>query len=116
MVERTQKGDLYITAWMKWFPECLINALRSTYATLAGVLFKADFWSRHAKTILNQRQEKLLNKFSDGIEGKMTSSKWAKMASCSNDTAIRYINDLMAKGILQKEGAGGRSTNYELKK
>jgi Fic family protein len=78
-------------------------------------LLKADFWNRHAKTIINERQKKVLNKLLDGFEGKLTSMKWAKMAKCSKDTAIRDINDLINKDILQKESAGGRSTNYVLK-
>ena len=50
----------------------------------------------------------------DGFEGKLTSSKWAKIAKCSQDTATRDIQDLVAKGILVKDEAGGRSTNYLL--
>lgn len=114
MLEKTQKGDLDITEWIKWFLRCLINALKSTTKILTSVLFKADFWNKHSKTITNQRQKKLLNKLIDGFEGKLTSSKWAKMAKCSKDTAIRDINDLISKNILQKEAEGGRSTNYEL--
>ena len=78
------------------------------------VLYKADFWSKHSKTIINERQKKVLNKLLDGFEGKLTSMKWAKIAKCSKDTAIRDINDLIHKNVLQKEIAGGRSTNYEL--
>jgi Fic family protein len=78
-------------------------------------LFKADFWNKHADIPINERQKKLLNKVFDGFEGKLTSSKWAKIAKCSKDTAIRDINDLIGKNILKKEEAGGRSTNYELK-
>ncbi len=113
-LEKTQKGNLDVTDWMKWFLQCLINALKSTESILTGVLFKADFWNRHSKTILNERQKKLLNKLLDGLDGKLTSSKWAKIAKCSKDTAIRDINDLIGKNILKKEQAGGRSTNYEL--
>lgn len=115
MLEKTQKGSLAITDWIKWFLNCLINALKSTDTVLSRVLFKADFWKRHAKTVMNERQKKLVNKILDGFEGKLTSSKWAKIAKCSKDTAIRDINDLIEKNILQKESAGGRSTNYELK-
>jgi Fic family protein len=115
ILERTQKGNLDITDWIKWFLKCLINALKSTDTVLNRVLFKADFWKKHAKTELNERQKKLLNKILDGFEGKLTSSKWAKIAKCSKDTAIRDINGLISKNILQKEEAGGRSTNYELK-
>lgn len=115
ILEKTQKGNLDITEWMKWFLSCLINALKSTDTILNRVLFKANFWNRHSKTQLNERQNKLLNKILDGFEGKLTSSKWAKLAKCSKDTAIRDINDLINKDILKKEDAGGRSTNYELK-
>jgi len=116
ILEKTQKGDLNITEWIKWFLSCLINALKSTDKNLKRVLFKADFWNRHSKTIINERQKKLLNKLLDGFEGKLTSMKWAKMAKCSKDTAIRDINDLINKEVMQKGPAGGRSTNYELKK
>lgn len=115
ILEKTQKGNLDITEWIKWFLNCLINALKSTDSVLVRVLFKADFWAKHSKTLINERQKKLLNKLLDGFDGKLTSSKWAKIAKCSKDTAIRDINDLIDKNILQKEAAGGRSTNYELK-
>lgn len=115
ILEKTQKGNLDITDWMKWFLQCLINALKATDNILNRVLFKADFWNKHAKTVMNERQKKLMNKILDGFEGKLTSSKWAKIAKCSKDTAIRDINDLINKDILKKDDAGGRSTNYILK-
>ena len=115
ILEKTQKGNLDITEWIKWFLNCLINSLKSTDIVLNRVLFKAEFWRKHSKTIFNERQKKLLNKILDGFEGKLTSSKWAKIAKCSKDTAIRDINDLISKNILKKEEAGGRSTSYELK-
>ncbi len=116
ILEKTQTGNLDITDWIKWFLSCLTNALKSTDTILNRVLFKADFWTRNVETVMNERQKKLLNKILDGLEGKLTSSKWAKMAKCSKDTAIRDINDLISKNIIQKEEAGGRSTYYELKK
>lgn len=116
ILEKTQKGNLDITEWIRWFLSCLINSLKSTDSLLVRVLFKADFWTKNSKTPINDRQKKLLNKLLDGFDGKLTSSKWAKIAKCSKDTAIRDINDLIEKNILQKESAGGRSTNYELKK
>ena len=116
ILEKTQKGNLDVTEWIKWFLQCLVNALKSTDSILTKVLFKADFWNRHSKTIINERQRLLINKILDGFDGKLTSSKWAKIAKCSKDSAIRDINDLINKNILQKEPAGGRSTNYELKK
>ena len=114
ILEKTQKGNLDITDWIVWFLNCLINALKSTDSILTRVLFKAEFWQKHIDTAINDRQRKLLNRLMDGFEGKLTSSKWAKITKCSKDTAIRDINDLIKKGILQKEAAGGRSTNYEL--
>lgn len=114
ILEKTQKGDLDITEWIVWFLNCLINALKSTDSVLTRVLFKAEFWNKHIETVINDRQRKLLNKLMDGLDGKLTSSKWAKIAKCSKDSAVRDINDLIEKGILQKEVAGGRSTNYEL--
>ena len=99
---------------MVWFLNCLINALVSTNSILTKVLFKAEFWQKHIDTAINDRQRKLLNKIMDGFEGKLTSSKWTKIANSSKDSAIRDMNDLIEKGILQKEAAGGRSKNYEL--
>jgi len=115
ILENTQKGNLDITEWIKWFLNCLINSLKSTDIVLNRVLFKAEFWRKHSNTIINERQKKLLNKILDGFEGKLTSSKWAKIAKCSKDTAIRDINDLISKDILKKEEGGGRSTSYVLK-
>ena len=114
ILEKTQKGDLDITDWIVWFLNCLINALKSTDLVLQRVLFKADFWKKNMGIEMNNRQIKLLNKLIDGFDGKLTSSKWAKIAKCSKDSAVRDINDLIHKGILQKEPSGGRSTNYEL--
>jgi len=115
ILENTQKGNLDITEWIKWFLNCLINSLKSTDIVLNRVLYKAEFWRKHSNTIINERQKKLLNKILDGFEGKLTSSKWAKIAKCSKDTAIRDINDLISKDILKKEEGGGRSTSYVLK-
>lgn len=116
ILEKTQQGDLDITEWIKWFLQCLINALKATESILSQVLFKADFWNKHSKTIINERQRELINKLLEGFDGKLTSSKWAKIAKCSKDTAIRDINDLINKNILRKQASGGRSTNYELVK
>jgi Fic family protein len=116
MLEKTQKGeDLDITDWILWFLNCLINSLKSTDILLARIIRKAQFWTTHTNVIVNERQKKLLNKMLDGFDGKLTSSKWAKIAKCSKDSAIRDINDLIEKELLQKEAAGGRSTNYELR-
>jgi Fic family protein len=115
ILEKTQKGSLDVTDWIIWFLTCMINALKATDLVLSRILVKAAFWQTHSVTVLSERQKKLINKILDGFEGKLTSSKWARIAECSRDTAIREINDLIEKDILQKEEGGGRSTNYELK-
>jgi Fic family protein len=114
ILERTQKGTLDITPWMEWFLGCLDRAFDGAEATLAGVLRKARFWEAHAGESFNERQRKVLNRLLNGFEGKLTSSKWAKLAKCSQDTANRDINDLVKRGILTKDAAGGRSTSYSL--
>lgn len=114
LLEKTQKGTLDITDWISWFLQCLKNALENSSVLLHRILFKAQFWNEHRTKPLNERQKKLLNRILDGIDGKMSSSKWAKMAKCSRDSAIRDINELINWGILKKDEAGGRSTNYEL--
>jgi Fic family protein len=114
MLERTQKGSMDITGWLTWFLECLGRALESSSETLAAVLKKARFWEQHAATILNQRQQLMLNKLLDGFEGKLNTSKWAKLTKTSTDTALRDIQDLMHKKILVQEVGGGRSTSYML--
>ncbi len=106
------KGD--ITDWLNWFLNCLYRALEATEETMKNVLHKAEFWDKHKETVLNGRQRLMLNKLLDGFNGKLKSSKWAKISNCSADTALRDIKDLIEKGILKKEELGGRSTNYEL--
>lgn len=115
ILERTQQNTLDITKWLQWFLECLQRALMETEQTLEAVLFKAAFWEKHKKTVFNNRQVTMLNKLLDGIDGKLNSSKWAKMTKCSSDTAVRDINDLLEKEVLVKEAAGGRSTSYGLR-
>jgi Fic family protein len=114
ILEKSQKSSLDVTDWLEWFLNCLTNALNASSQILAKVLHKHNFWNKHATTVLNDRQVLLLNKLLDGFIGKLTSSKWAKIAKCSADTALRDIQDLINKQILRKEAAGGRSTNYEL--
>ncbi len=114
-LEAAQKGDLDATAWLEWFLACLLRAIQGAEETLAQVLAKARFWQSWAGTPLNDRQSKLLNKLLDGFEGKLTSSKWAVIARCSQDTALRDITELLERGVLKKSEASGRSTSYELK-
>lgn len=113
ILENTQKGSLDITQWLAWFLRCLDRAITATDETLAVVMKKARFWEKHPNRF-NNRQKLMLNKLLDGIEGKLTSSKWAKIAKCSSDTAVRDINDLIDRGVLVKEAGGGRSTSYVL--
>ncbi|MEI6412028.1 MAG: Fic family protein [Bacteroidota bacterium] len=114
MLEKTQKGSLDITDWLLWFLDCLSNALTATDITLAAILRKAEFWEHHRATPLNERQRLMINTLFDGFTGKLNSSKWAKMAKCSADTALRDMQDLVEKGVLRKEAEGGRSTSYTL--
>ena len=114
ILERTQKQSMDVTEWLAWFLDALHRAVGQAQHTLDAVLMKARFWQRWATTPLNERQVKLLNRLLDGFEGKLTSSKWAAIAKCSPDTALRDITDLLARDVLQKSDAGGRSTSYEL--
>ncbi|MEJ7643914.1 MAG: Fic family protein [Chryseolinea sp.] len=113
-LESTQKGTLDITNWIEWFLTCLDRALTITEETLSGVLKKARFWEKHVAAPLNDRQRIMLNKLMDGFDGKLNTSKWAKITKTSSDTALRDITDLMDLGILAKDSSGGRSTNYLL--
>jgi Fic family protein len=112
--EKTQKSTLDVTSWLAWFLHALHRAVDSAQDTLDAVLANTRFWQRWATTPLNERQIKLLNRLLDGFEGRLTSSKWASIAKCSPDTALRDISELIALGILHKSTAGGRSTSYEL--
>lgn len=115
ILERTQKQrSMDVTEWLAWFLDTLHRAVDQAKHTLEAVLTKARFWQRWATTPLNERQVKLLNRLLDGFEGKLTSSKWAAIAQCSPDTALRDINDLLTRGVLRKSDAGGRSTSYEM--
>ena len=114
ILERTQRGELDVTEWLTWFLACLERAIAGAEHTLESVLIKACFWERFAGSEMNERQIKMLNRLLDGFEGKMTTSKWAKIAKCSQDTAYRDILGLIELGSLVKADAGGRSTSYEL--
>jgi len=114
ILETAQKGDLDITEWLMWFLACLARAFNGAGSALAGVLTKARFWEKHAADSLNDRQRDMLKRLLDGFEGKLTSSKWAKIEKCSPDTALRDINDLLQRGILVRDERRGRSTSYSL--
>jgi len=112
ILERTQRQGMDVTEWMEWFLGCLLRAIERAQVVLAAVSRKARFWDRAASMPLNERQINLLNKMLDNFKGKMTSSKWAKIAGCSQDSANRDIAALLALGLLRKGFAGGRSTHY----
>ena len=114
ILEKTQSGNLDITPWLHWFLSCLDRSIDLTDSTLNAVMLKSKVLGKAEVGSYNERQKLLLNKFIDGFEGKLTSSKWAKIAKCSQDTATRDIQDLVSKGILVKDVLGGRSTNYLL--
>ena len=114
-LEVTQKGSMDVTEWFEWFLGCLLRAVQGAEETLSSVLIKARFWKHWAGTPMNDRQIRLLNKLFDGFEGKLTSSKWATIAKCSQDTALRDITDLVERDVLMRSEASGRSTSYELK-
>ena len=114
ILERTQKGDLDVTEWLLWFLNCLQRAIVRAEDTLSEVLVKARFWDRFTNTPMNERQIKVLNRMLDGFDGKLTTSKWAKFAKCSQDSAYRDILALVELGALVKAEGGGRSTSYEV--
>lgn len=114
ILERTQRGSKEVTEWLAWFLNALHRAVDHAHLNLDAVLAKARFWHHWAMLPLNERQVKLLNRLLDGFDGKLTSSKWAAIAKCSPDTALRDINDLLARGVLRKTDGGGRSTGYAL--
>ena len=116
ILERTQKSDLDITPWVEWFLGCLDRAIAGAEQILANVLRKAHFWEAIAGQKLNNRQCNVINRLLDGFEGKLTSSKWAKLTKTSADTALRDINDLVTRGILTRDESGGRSTSYSISK
>lgn len=114
VLERTQKGDIDITEWILWFFSCMENAIVRASGMVERTLQKATYWDKYRNFDINERQRKVVNRLWDGFDGKLTSAKWAKICRCSQDTALRDINGLIAKGMLRKSGEGGRSANYLL--
>jgi Fic family protein len=116
MLEATQKQDSgNVTPWLLWFLNCLDQAIVGAETTLAAILKKAKFWEAHSAAIFNERQRDMINRLLNNFEGKLNTSKWAKIEKCSTDTALRDITELVEQEILEKEAAGGRSTSYVLK-
>jgi Fic family protein len=114
LLEQSQKGNLDCTRWLLWFLETLKKAILQSEEIISTVLLKANFWKNHEKTILNPRQQKMLKLLWNDFEGNLTTKKWSILTKCSDDTALRDINDLILKGILQKEEKGSRSTSYKM--
>lgn len=115
ILERTQKGSMDVTDWLRWFLATVLKALHRAHETVDAVLMKARFWQHWSGTSLNARHIRLINLLIDGFDGKLTSSKWAAIAKCSPDTALRDITALLGLGIMQKSDSSRRSTHYELK-
>ena len=114
ILERTQKGTTDVTDWLLWFLGCLGGAINSADDALAAVVAKGSFWARVSEIPFNQRQRDMVNRLLDGFEGNITAAKWAQIAKCSHDTALRDINELISNGVLNRSQAGGRSTSYDL--
>ena len=114
ILEHTQKGWADVTQWLAWFLDCLHRSILASNSTVEAVMKRSRFWQRFAQEPLNERQIKVLTKLLDNFEGKLTSSKWAKLAGCSSDSALRDINDLVNRGALVQDPGGGRSTSYSL--
>ena len=114
VLQKVQHSTGDITEWLEWFFHCLKKAMLATENTTQKIMYKAEFWKLHERTPINERQRLVLNKLFDGFEGKLQTSKWAKITKTSTDTALRDIKDLVEKGILQQTNEGGRNANYEL--
>lgn len=114
VLQKVQHSSGDITEWLEWFLHCLKNAMLATEHTTQRILLKAEFWKLHEHTPINERQRTVLNMLLDGFDGKLKTSRWAKITKVSTDTALRDIKDLIEKGILQESDEGGRNVNYKL--
>ena len=114
ILEASQRGGMDITLWLEWFLECLRRAVDGAESNLASILRKARLWEQVKEEPVNERQRAVINRLLDGFEGKLSSSKYSKLAKCSADTALRDIQDLVSRGVLVRSAAGGRSTSYRV--
>ncbi len=114
ILERTQKGAMDVTDWMVWFLDCLGRSIENAQHTLATAIDRVRFWNHVSEVPLNDRQRKVLRRLLNGFQGKLTTSKWAKLTKCSQDTALRDISALVDYGVLVRSQSGGRSTSYDL--
>jgi len=113
-LESAQRGSLDITSWLAWFLQCLDHTIEDADKSLGSVLHKARLWQRINPSPVNERQRKVINRMLDNFAGHLTTSKYAKLAKCSNDTALRDIRELLERGIIVKNPGAGRSTSYRL--
>lgn len=113
-LESSQRGTLDITFWLEWFLSCLDNAVEGAQETLAAVMYKAKLWQWINQNPVNERQRSIINRMLNGFKGHMSTSKYAKLAKCSNDTALRDLREMVERGILLQNPGGGRSTSYRL--
>src|SRR4030095_7045434 len=113
-LETAQRGELDITRWLAWFLGCLGRAIAGADGTLAAVLRKGRLWQRIQKRPVNERQRTVINRLLGDFQGVLTTSKYAKLAKCSSDSALRDIQELAARGILVRNEGRGRSTSYRL--
>ncbi len=114
LLEQSQKGTLDCTNWIVWFLDSMQKSILQSEEIIAKTLAKSSFWQKNSQTVLNIRQTKMLNLVWDNFEGNLTTKKWATINKCSDDSALRDINDLIVKGILFKEEKGSRSSSYGL--
>jgi len=114
ILEQTQRATMDVTGWMAWFLGCLTRAIEGSQAALSGVIEKTRYWEQLRNVSLNERQRLVINKLLEGFEGKLTTSKWAALTKSSQDTALRDIQQLVDRGVLVRNAAGGRSTSYSL--
>ena len=114
ILEQTQRATMDVTAWMEWFLGCLTRAIANAQSALSGVIDKARYWEKLRDVPLNERQRLVINRLLEGFEGKLTTSKWAALTKSSSDTALRDIQQLVERGVLVRNEAGGRSTSYSL--
>jgi Fic family protein len=114
VLEQTQQATMDVTPWLEWFFDCMARAISDAQQTLSAILEKTRFWERASQFRLNDRHRLVLNRLMEGFEGKLTTGKWAKLAKCSHDTALRDIEALAGWGLLARSAEGGRSTSYAL--
>jgi Fic family protein len=114
ILEQTQRDTLDVTLWIEWFLGCLTRAIEGAHAALSRVIDKSRYWEKLRDVPLNERHRLVINRLLEGFEGKLTTSKWAALTKSSNDTALRDIQQLVERGVLVRNQAGGRSTSYSL--